>query len=281
MRIHGKATPNAATRPEPRTGSAPSPTPTAANTGWTPRTGAARGARPAAPSGPPDGKAFCAAALADIKARSARGEKVRVVFDIDDTLSESRARTFAIAKAWDQANGTQHFSRLVVKQVGQNGEETARGLGLPDAVTTSFQEHWNVEFWKGEAFVHDTPIAPMVKLAKDAKAAGAEVIFLTGRIEALEGATIAQLTRFGLKDVNAETVVSKADLGVRTGPFKAEWLAQSAADGHHLAFFITESRRDVAAVQQGVAGAPTVLLESRFGGTTEVAEGTPVYRGHR
>lgn len=114
-----------------------------------------------------------------------------MVFDIDDTLSESRARTLNVAKDWDQANGTNHFARLVVAQVGQSGADTARGLGLPEPVVADFQKHWDVEFWKGERFTNDTPIAPMVKLAKAAKAAGAEVIFLTGRIDALEGATIA------------------------------------------------------------------------------------------
>lgn len=243
--------------------------------GWAPKS--IRGAAPAERSGPPDGKKFCDAALIDIKARTARGEKVRVVFDIDDTLSESRARTLVVAKEWDQANGTHHFDRLVVAQVGQNGTETAKALNLPDPVGRDFQAHWDLEFWKGESFVHDTPIAPMVKLAKQAKAAGAEVIFLTGRVDALEVATIAQLQRFGLKDVNSETVVSKADLSVRTGPFKTQWLQQSEAAGNHLAFFITESRRDVAAVQQGFASAPTVLLSSAFGGTEALRDDTPIF----
>lgn len=249
-----------------------------ASTGWSPRASSTAQAASSAPAAPPDGKTFCDAALRDIKARASRGEKVRVVFDIDDTLSESRSRTLNVAKDWDKANGTNYFARLVVAQVGQDGAETARGLGLPAPVVADFQKHWDVEFWKGERFTNDTPIAPMVKLAKAAKAAGAEVIFLTGRIDALEGATIAQLRRFGLKDVNADTVVSKADLSVRTGPFKAQWLAQSAAEGHHLAFFITESRRDVAAVQQGLAGAPTVLLQSSFGGDAAIDASTPVFK---
>lgn len=243
--------------------------------GWSPKVA---GAKPEA-RGPssPDGRAFCDAALVDIKARAARGEKVRVVFDIDDTLSESRARTLAVAKDWDRANGTAYFSRLVVAQVGQSGTETAKAMGLPDEVVTAFQAHWDVEFWKGERFVHDTPIGPTVELAKKARAAGAEVIFLTGRIDALEGATIAQLRRFGLEGVDANSVVSKPDLSVRTAPFKTQWLTQSAAEGHHLAFFLTESRRDVAAVQQGMTGAPTVLLSSAFSGDAVVDAATPVF----
>lgn len=220
---------------------------------------------------------FCQAALDDIKQRTARGEKVRVVFDIDDTLSESRARTLAVAKDWDRANGTNHFSRLVLAQVGQSGTETARALGLPDDVAAAFQAHWDVEFWKPERFVHDTPIGSMVDLAKKAQAAGAEVIYLTGRVANLEEATIAQLTRFGLKQVNGETVVTKADVSVRTAPFKTQWLDESAKSGHHLSFFITESRRDVAAIQQGLSGAPTVLFASSFSGDAVIDPSTPVF----
>jgi len=182
-----------------------------------------------------------------------------------------------VAKAWDKTNGTHHFARLVLAQVGSNGTETAKALNLPADAAAAFQTHWDVEFWKGASFAHETPIAPMVSLAKQAKAAGAEVIFLTGRIDALESATIAQLQRFGLKDVNADTVVSKADVSVRTGPFKTQWLQQSEASGHHLSFFVTESRRDIAAIQGGVAKAPAVLFDSAFGGNELVRDDTPVF----
>lgn len=264
-----------------RTSATPSSTPaeppaTPTSQGWAAKTNRSRPAAGLAPSST-DGRAFCESALLDIKARSARGEKVRVVFDVDDTLSESRARTLAVAKDWDRANGTSYFSRLVVAQVGQNGTETAKAMGLPDEVVTKFQAHWDVEFWKGERFVHDTPIGPTVELAKKARAAGAEVIFLTGRVEELEGATIAQLQRFGLSGVDGSTVVSKADLSVRTAAFKTQWLTESAEAGHHLAFFITESRRDVAAIQQGVTGAPTVLVASAFSGETAVDPSTPIF----
>lgn len=225
-----------------------------------------------------DGRVFCEQALGDLARRVRSGEKVRVVFDIDDTLSESRARTMAVARGFDAANGTRFFSKLSLEQVGSSGGETAKALGLPDDVVAKFQAHWEVEFWKGSAFVHDTPIAPMVELAKRARAAGAEVVYLTGRVEALESATIAQLRRFGLEGVDAKTVVSKPELTVRTAPFKTEWLQRSAEAGHHLAFFITESRRDIAAVQRDLVGAPAVLVDSPFSGPEPVASTTPVYR---
>lgn len=222
-----------------------------------------------------DGRAFIANALKDIEARAKRGEKVRVVFDIDDTLSESRARTLAVAKDWDRKHGTNFFSKLTLEQVKSSGYDTARAIGIPPAVARVFGRHWDTEFWKGERFVHDTPIREMVELAKRARKLGAEVVFLTGRVDALEGATIRQLKRFGLEGVDANSVVSKPDLTVRTAPFKTSWLDASAKAGYHLGFFVTESRRDIAAVQQWTKGAPAVLLESHFSGPHAVDEKTP------
>lgn len=223
-----------------------------------------------------DGKAFVQAALVDLAARVAKGETVRVVFDIDDTLSDSRVRTLTIAKAWDQANGTHHFDRLTVAQVASSGLDTARALGLPWPAEKAFAEHWEQAFWDGASFVHDAPIAEVVALAKQARSLGAEVVFLTGRVQALENDTIAQLQRFGL-EASHRSVVSKPGLGTRTVPFKAEWLAKSEADGKPVAFFFTESRRDIAGIQAAAVKAPSVLLDSPFGGSDGVAKDTPIY----
>lgn len=227
-------------------------------------------------TGGTDGKAFVAAALRDITARSARGEKVRVVFDIDDTLADTRVRTLTVAKAWDQANGTHYFDRLTLAQVGHNGLETAKALGLPWAAERAFSEHWETAFWDGANFVHDAPIADIVALARQAKEAGADVVFLTGRTQDRETATIAQLKRFGL-DASHRTVVSKPDLGTRTVPFKAQWLEKSVDEGKPVAFFFTESRRDIAGIQSAFPAAASVLLDSPFGGTEGLRADTPIY----
>lgn len=228
------------------------------------------------PAQGPDGRAFVAAALKDIAARSARGEKVRVVFDIDDTLADTRVRTLTLAKAWDAANGTHFFDRLTLAQVGHTGLDTAKALQLPWAAEKAFSEHWSVAFWDGANFVHDAPIPSIVALAKEAKAAGAEVMYLTGRVQDREAATIAQLQRFGL-EASSRSVVSKPDLSTRTVPFKAQWLEKSVADGKPVAFFFTESRRDISGIQAAFPAAASVLLDSPFGGTEAVRSDTPVW----
>jgi phosphoglycolate phosphatase-like HAD superfamily hydrolase len=223
-----------------------------------------------------DGNAWCARALSEIKARVARGETVKVVFDIDDTLSDGRARTLAIGKAFDEKHGTQFFEGVGKDRMLHDAIDTAASLGIGSPLKEKFERFWDKEFWSPKAFAHDEPFADTVKLAHDAAKAGAKVIYLTGRVQHLERATIEQLQRFGLPQVDARHVVSKPTIKTPTTPWRANWLATNAPK--ETAFFITESRRDIAGVQRSQGKVPCVLFHSPFNGETPVDEGTPIFR---
>ncbi|MBK7863080.1 MAG: hypothetical protein IPJ65_31615 [Archangiaceae bacterium] len=222
-----------------------------------------------------DGQAFVSAAVRDIGERVARGEKVRVVFDIDDTLADTRNRTLTLARQWDAENGTRYFERLTLEQVGHDGQITARAMGLPWDAELSFCRLWDAEFLDGKSYAHDLPIQPIIDLALQAQAAGAEVVYLTGRHDTYSALIIDQLERFGL-DATPDTVVGKPR-GFDTPTFKTEWLQQSAADGYYLAYFLTESRKDIAAIQASIEGVPAVLLDHAFNGPERVRVDTPVF----
>jgi hypothetical protein len=240
---------------------------------WAPR-GVAR-PRPAAQV---DGNAFCARALVDIRARVARGEKVRVVFDIDNTLSDGRTRTLAVGQAWDKLNGTHHFD-VPKERIGHDAVDTSAALGIPVEQREAFKAYWEKQFWAPESFVHDAPIADAVALVKAAASAGAEVIYLTGRIAELEPATIAQLQRFGLPGVDAEHVVTKASVEVRTTEYRTGWLKNHSPES--TAIFFTESTRELADAQAALPHLPAVLLQSQFGGNTPVLADTPIFRAQK
>jgi acid phosphatase class B len=219
-----------------------------------------------------DGRAFVVAALKDIAARAARGEKVRVAFDIDDTLADTRMRTLKIAQAWDKANGTHYFDRLTLAQVGHSGADTAKALNLPWPADKAFAEHWEQAFWDGCNFMLDEPIAEIVQLVKDVLKAKGEVVFLTGRTADLKQATLDELNdKLGLQ-ATVDNVICKPDVATRTIPFKTEWIKANP-----VAFFFTESRRDIAGIQAGGAPSPSVLFDTPFSGTEGIRPDTPVY----
>jgi phosphoglycolate phosphatase-like HAD superfamily hydrolase len=228
------------------------------------------------PPKPVDGVAFVQKSLADIRAAVARGEKPRVVFDIDDTLADTRARTLKLAKQWDAQNGTHYFDRLTLEQVAHNGFDTAAAMQLPGPAEKAFVDWWNTAFWDPKNFTLDEPIPSMVELAKQAKQAGAEIFYLTGRIADRREGTVAELTKFGLPDADAAHVACKPDLDTRTIPFKAGWVANSEKAGRPVAFFVTESRKDVSGMQK-LGDCKCLLLETGFSGTDGVRADTPIF----
>jgi phosphoglycolate phosphatase-like HAD superfamily hydrolase len=230
----------------------------------------------AEPPKPVDGVAFVQKALGDIRAAVARGEKPRVVFDIDDTLADTRARTLKLAKQWDAQNGTHYFDRLTLAQVAHSGFDTAVAMQLPGPAEVAFAQWWDTAFWDPKNFTLDEPIPSMVELAKQAKQAGAEIVYLTGRIADRQEGTVAELTKFGLPDADAAHVACKPDLGTRTIPFKADWVASSDKAGRPVAFFVTESRRDIAGIQK-LGECKCLLLESGFSGTDGIRPDTPIF----
>ncbi len=230
-------------------------------------------------AGPPDGKAFVAAALEDIRQRVANGEEVRVVFDIDDTLSDSRGRTLHILQEYDRNNGTSHFKDLKLEDVAWDGYSTVVENGGPKELAKSVGGFWRAKFFDGAMHEHDLPLKEMVDLAKAAKAAGAEVRYLTGRPEEEREHTLPQLIRFGLPDADNTHLTMKPTSKEDTGKYKAAVFTEWEKDSAHTAFFITESRRDVAAVQGATPNVPCVLIDAakeRDNGH-QVDPQTPVY----
>lgn len=225
-----------------------------------------------------DGEAFCKAQLADIKLKTSHGEKVRVVFDIDDTLADTRARTLGIAHAFDKKNGTHYFDKLNRSEVGHRAEDTAQAMGLPAKVVKDFSAYWNVEFWKGENLKFDKPMQKIIDLAKQAKAAGADVTYLTGRYDGIRSSTLEQLKAFGLPDADEKHLFCKPTIGTRTTEYKRDMLTQWRQDGFQIGWFFTESRRDVAFIQQELPTMSTVLLAAaKEKGGDSVRADTPIF----
>jgi hypothetical protein len=203
------------------------------------------------------GQKFVTRALAEITARARRGERVCVVFDIDNTLADTRRRTLAAAAAFGRAHaGTaagKALQRARLDQIGIDAVETCARLKIRDPeVIRAFDRFWLASFWKPGHFRLDTPIAAAVRLARQAKRAGAEVHYLTGRIEASRPSTLAELRRFKLPDADNEHLRCKPGLGARTALYKESVLRDMFSSGMHVAWFITEGRGDIAHLQRSV-----------------------------
>ncbi len=209
-----------------------------------------------------DGRRFCAEVLAEIRARTQRGERCQVVFDIDNTLVDTRWRTVEAAHRFGERHDVPRLRALTLDEAGVDGRATCLGLGFgPGALTDTFHAFWSSFFWNPAAFGFDQPIAEVVALAREASAAGAEVFYLTGRIAALKPATLAQLERLGLPNADAAHLACKPSLEQRTPRFKELWLREALAGGAHLGFFFSEGSRDLAHLRATLGPLPLVRLD--------------------
>lgn len=201
---------------------------------------------------PANGLGFCRGAIARVARRTARGLRSVVIFDVDNTLADTRPRTQAAAAAFSKRGGPElaPLAQVPLHQVGWDGGQTARRLGLDRGTTTRFHRFWDTFFWRARSFRFDKPIRQTIQLARWAKAAGADVLYLTGRVQSLQGGTIRQLRRLGLPDADPSHVLCKPSMALRTAVFKQQAVHQLGAVEGQIIWFMSDSRSDIRAVQQ-------------------------------
>lgn len=228
---------------------------------------------------PADGRQWMQDALADIRTRVANGEKVKVVFDLDDTIWDGRPRTTELARRYDADHGTHLFDNLTLDQVGKDGYETARNAGLSRADAKAFNTYWKSRAFTDEMAQFDAPIPEIDDLAQQAHDAGADVVYLTGRPEAERETTRGELQRMNLPGADDGHLIMKPTLNQPTADYKvAEFKKMLEPGDTHIGWFITESRRDLGAVQDAKIDVPTVLLDAPWERNGRPLDpGTPIY----
>lgn len=222
-----------------------------------------------------DGAAFLEARL-----RAARGGDAVAVFDLDNTLFDTRPRTLAAARAFDAERGSRWFEGLTVAGVRRDGLATARAMApppLPDDVTLAFEAYWREAFWDARRFALDEPLRDVIFWVERARELGVGARFLTGRTAPYHEVSVAGLRHAGLSWVAPEDVVCKPDLTHRTAPFKAQALRELAQEAT-IACYVSEGRRDVGFIQRELPAVACVLVACSFEDPARdaVAAGTPV-----
>jgi hypothetical protein len=211
-----------------------------------------------------DGPKILAQRLDEIERLVKSGEPVRCVFDLDNTLFDTRGRTLHALRVFDQENGTHYADGVTIDDMHDDGRKTAIALKLPDDVVEAIGTVWDREFWDPKNLVHDGIIPSMIELANEAHKRGAELVFLTGRTEdhGFRPHTMAQLERAGLACAD-ENLLLKPGLHQRTAPYKEDEMRRLGSDAT-IGFFVTEGRRDMDHLTKVIDGLVGFLLDSTF-----------------
>lgn len=214
--------------------------------------------------------------LKDVERLVAQGVRVALVFDIDNTLVDTRYRTLAAAHAFRTVDGEAPFASATIADIGFNALDTCERLGILDQteLVRAFDVFWDGFFWDGDSFGYDQPVPITIALARKASELGAEIFYLTGRVEELRRASENQLRSHGLPLPDEDdaaprdkhllmkpAVTDAAGVRIKTPPFKEEEILRLKAEGVEVLLFSSDGKEEIAHVETRVPGTRWLLVE--------------------
>ena len=143
-------------------------------------------------------------ALIKVKDRVSESVKLEknpvLIFDLDDTLINTRERSLRILKEFANENridpeASRRIGSLQLVDVQYVLEDTLRGLGLTDAnLIKTANQYWLTRFFSNDYCAHDQPTRGAASYVTMLVDMGATVVYLTGRdMPRMETGTIENL----------------------------------------------------------------------------------------
>ncbi len=205
-----------------------------------------------------------------VQAHAARGERVQIVFDLDDTLFLVRPRKRAIfrelsaAFAHDVTIATS-LATLADGDIPYDVVEALANVGIhADEHVGAIKGAFFARFFDGGYTVHDALNDGACEYVKRLHAAGARVVYLSGRPEEMLPCTLQTLADHGFPiDEATTTVVLKRTCESHLGDveFKAVKAEELAAWGKTLAVYDNEPA-NLNAMQPAMPEAAYFLLDT-------------------
>lgn len=186
---------------------------------------------------------------AETRAHVARGEEVQFVFDLDDTLFLVRPRKRAIfrelaATMAHEPRVARALAHLAEDEICYDVRQALFGVGiLAEAHVAELQTAFFARFFDGSYTVHDELNAGAAEYVNRLHAAGARIVYLSGRPEEMLERTVQTLAENGFPvdaDRTACVLKAKAEQHLGDVEFKAIKAAQLAIWGKTLAIFDNE-----------------------------------------
>jgi phosphoglycolate phosphatase-like HAD superfamily hydrolase len=205
----------------------------------------------------------------EIHRHAARGERVQIVFDLDDTLFLVRPRKRAIfrelsvAFAHDVAVG-RSLAALAEGDICYDVREALNGVGIhADEHVGAIKDAFFARFFDGGYTVHDALNEGAAEYVTRLHAAGARIVYLSGRPEEMLPRTLQTLADqgFPVDEATTATVLKGAQDPVNDVAFKAAKAVELAAWGKTVAVFDNEPA-NLNAMRPAMPEAAYVLLDT-------------------
>lgn len=216
----------------------------------------------------------------------ANGQRPVVVFDLDDTLFDSRTRTQVIFREFAQDTGnqsqfpneTQVLARIRLEDIYYLLKDTLVNLGIDSPeFESALNTYWVARFFTNAYCAVDRPIVGAAKYVRDLEAAGAYIIYLTGRDTPNmgEGTKAALLSNHFPTDSDGTFLLMKSDHAIDDLTFKKAAFSWIQQQGTVIAGFENEPK-NINAYDAAFAGGTMVFLDTIRSGAPDVPN-TDVY----
>jgi len=159
--------------------------------------------------------------IVDVVAREvervvAAGQLPVVIFDLDDTLFETRTRSAAIIREFGDQNGDARLKAARYEHVRFGLEDTLAEAGLTQAeiagdLGRQVRRFWSPRFFNGTHYHHDTALAGSVAYVNRLHGLGAKIVYLTGRKTVAKASSIEALRVAGFPVGDRTTIFVKPD----------------------------------------------------------------------
>ncbi|MGZ3695199.1 MAG: hypothetical protein ACXWQO_13750 [Bdellovibrionota bacterium] len=211
--------------------------------------------------------------LKNVKQVKAEGKQPIVMFDLDDTLINTRERTFRIIKDYlKQASVKADISQADLKKLNAITAsdihflmaDTLKSQGIVNAnLEKNLGDFWAARFFTNEYAANDKQNPGAARYTREISRAGAKVVYLTGRdAPRMQEGTMESLRKggFPVNPVNA-LLMLKPDKSIPDLDFKKDSFAKVAALGEMVGVFENEPA-NINAMADAFPASTAVLLDT-------------------
>lgn len=138
----------------------------------------------------------------EVERVAAAGQTPVVIFDLDDTLFETRTRSSTIIREYGEQIGNETLEGAKYEHVRFGLEQTLANVGLTQAEITGdlgrqVRRFWSPRFFNGSHYHHDTALPGSVAYVNRLEGLGAKIVYLTGRKTVARDPSIAAIRAAG------------------------------------------------------------------------------------
>lgn len=151
------------------------------------------------------GQGVMAEVLKKVRDTKAAGETPIVIFDLDDTIYSTPHRVIAILHDYGKQIGDARLEQVELGHVHYEMDATLMAAGIPEAEAKGpFGEQvrraWSRRFFHGNSYALDGHVPGAIDYVKRCEAAGATIVYVTGRKERWRAECLAVIRLSGLPD---------------------------------------------------------------------------------